>query len=301
MKNFSLREVEAFAAIMQHGTITKAADFLNISQPAVSKLLGQFEEKAGFTVFAREKKRLFPTIEAVSLFAEVERSFISVREITRVAKDIADLKSGRLKIGLLPALGSGVMPQIIHHFRQGHPSIKISVNVRSTKTLVDWAGRNQLDLAVGVSSAFDNPTVIVNTLPLVPIVCVMPEDHQLAAAHQVTLSDLEPYSIVSLLPSDPISILIDQYSTAFGIRINSDIETNLASTAITFVQLGSGVAIVDILSYKAANVAGLVCRPFLPEMTLSYSIYRQKESKSSVVAEEFIQFVIAHFADSLQK
>lgn len=142
MKDFTLREVEAFASVMQHGTVTKAADFLDIAQPGVSKLLAQFEAKAGFLVFHRHKKRLVPTPEAFTLCAEVERTFNSVRQITKVARDISDLRIGRLKIGLLPAMGSGVMPAIIYSFLGRHPEVRATINVRSTQTLVEWAGRN---------------------------------------------------------------------------------------------------------------------------------------------------------------
>src|SRR6266700_4203981 len=102
---FSPREVEVFAAVMRHGTATKAAETLDISQPAVSKVLAQFQRKAGFELFRKQRQRLIPTQEAQMLFVEVERSFVSVREIARAARDIRDLRTGRLNIGALPGIG----------------------------------------------------------------------------------------------------------------------------------------------------------------------------------------------------
>ena len=60
-KLFTLREVEAFAAVMRQATVTKAAEALDLSQPAVSKLLAEFQRKAGFEVFRKQRQRLIPT------------------------------------------------------------------------------------------------------------------------------------------------------------------------------------------------------------------------------------------------
>jgi DNA-binding transcriptional LysR family regulator len=296
LKDFTLREVEAFASVMQHGTVTKAADFLDIAQPGVSKLLAQFEAKAGFLVFHRHKKRLVPTPEAFTLYAEVERTFNSVRQITKVARDISDLRIGRLKIGLLPAMGSGVMPAIIYSFLGRHPEVRATVNVRSTQTLVEWAGRNQIDLAIGVSSQIENPAVVRRQLPPVPIVCVMARNHPFASLDLVTLEVLAKTDFVSLLPSDPLSIQIEQHAAIHEIRLSSVIETNLAATAIAFAAFGAGVAVVDYLSAKALPLNGLVVRRFEPALAISYSIYRQRGGKPSALATALSEYVIREFA-----
>jgi len=301
MKDFTLREIEAFAAIMTHGTVTKAADFLNVAQPGISRLIAQLERKMGSNLFLREKKRLVPTAEARSLFAEVERSFISAREITRVARDLADLKSGKLKVGFLPALGSGVTPAIIKRFLVEHPEVKITVNIRATQTLIEWAGRNQIDLAVGVSSNYDNPAVAQHVLPAVPLVCVLPVEHPLAQSTSVTVRDLERANFISLLASDPLSAQIQQLASREGIRIPVAIETNLAATAIAFCREGWGVTVVDLLSAEAAPLDGLVIRPFEPKVTISYSIYRQKDAESSALADALTEYFITEMSELVER
>ena len=301
MKDFTLKEIEAFAAIMTHGTVTKAADFLNVAQPGISRLVAQLERKMGANLFLRERKRLIPTAEARSLFAEEKRSFISAREITRVARDLADLKSGKLKVGILPALGSGVTPTIIKRFLADHPDVRITVNIRSTQTLIEWAGRNQVDLAVGVSSNYENPAVVQHVLPAVPLVCVLPVDHRLAHSMSVDIRDLERANFISLLASDPLSAQIQQLASREGIRIPVAIETNLAATAIAFCREGWGVTVVDLLSAEAAPLDGLVIRPFEPKVTISYSIYRQKGESSSALADALAEYFIREMSELVER
>ncbi|SMC93837.1 LysR family transcriptional regulator [Rhizobium sp. RU36D] len=78
---FSPREIEMFAAVMLHGSTTKAADALDVTQPAVSKMLLQLTEKAGFQLLRKSRQRLIPTPEAHMLYAEVKRVFESARDI----------------------------------------------------------------------------------------------------------------------------------------------------------------------------------------------------------------------------
>ena len=298
-KPFTIREVEAFAAVMRHGTVTKAADFLDISQPGVSKLLAQFETKAGFTVFHRQRQRLIPTPEAVTLYEEVERTFVSVLRISRVARDIRDQRTGRLRIGVLPALGSGLLPQILTDFLARNPAVTATFNIRATQTLVEWAGRNQLDLAVGVTTEIDDPGVLRRQLPTVPVICMMAEEHPLARKERVTLEDLHDIPLVSLLPSDPLTAQIEQLASMRNIRFQANIETNLASAAIAFASLGRGITIVDYLSTLAPKWPGVVMRPLEPRFGIGYSVYRQRGGNPSAVAAAFMDHLISEITQTI--
>jgi DNA-binding transcriptional LysR family regulator len=287
-----MREVEAFSAVMRHGTVTKAATFLDITQPAASKLLAQFEAKAGFTVFVRERQRLIPTPESLTLYAEVERSLISIREISRVAQDIRDQRTGRLRIGALPALSSGLIPRIVSDFLAGHPSVTATLNIRATQTLVEWTGRNQIDLAIGVTTPIENPAVVRRQLPPVPVVCVMSENHSFAAKEKVSLGDLEKTLFISLLPSDPLTIQLQQHADMQGVGLSSGIETNLASAAIGFAALGNGVSVIDYLSVHSSDRPGITFRPFEPAIAIGYSIYRPRGEKHSAISTAFLEHIV---------
>src|SRR5690349_18827847 len=72
-----IRQLEAFRATMQAGTVSGAAVLLGVSQPAASRLLGRLEKELNLTLFDRTKGRLAPTPEAQILYDQVERTFVS--------------------------------------------------------------------------------------------------------------------------------------------------------------------------------------------------------------------------------
>ena len=92
--DLKIRQVEAFRALMQRHTVTRAAQALHISQPAVSRLLSDFESGVGFKLFERQQGRLLPTSEARVLYDEVERAFVGLDRIALAAQQIRAMRRG---------------------------------------------------------------------------------------------------------------------------------------------------------------------------------------------------------------
>ena len=90
----NIRQLEAFRATIVARSTIGAAQLLNASQPAVSRLLSQLESSLQLTLFDRSSGRLVPTPEAMLLYAEVERTFLSVDRIREMARDIRTADAG---------------------------------------------------------------------------------------------------------------------------------------------------------------------------------------------------------------
>ncbi len=291
-RDFSPREIEIFAAVMLHGTTTKAADSLEVTQPAVSKALIQISEKAGFDLFRKVRQRLVPTPEAHILYAEIERIFESSRTISRVAREIRELRTGRLEICSLPAFGLTLLPQIIAGFSQSHPTISIGVDIRSTVTVIQRASRNQLDIGIGASLAEENPTITRRTFASTPPVCVMPVGHPLCKLSKVNLSDLQGQDFVSLAPMDPMRRQLDRLCDEQKISRNVRIEATLSKACLDLVAAGAGVSVIDRLSAWSARHLPIQIREFEPRLDINLSIYRPWGIAASAVADAFSTYLI---------
>jgi DNA-binding transcriptional LysR family regulator len=286
---FSLREVEAFAAFMRHGTATRAAEVLDISQPAVSKLLAHFQKKAGFVVYRKHNQRLIPTQEAHLLYAEVDRVFLSLRDIARAAQDISTLRTGRLNIAALPSLGHHFLPQLLAQFAAKHPSIAVTLNVRDSQTVIEWAGRSQIDLGIASTAAIDHPGVLRRSLATVPVVCVVPTPHRLAKLPRVSVHDLDGEDFISFGPSDPLRVALDRDCAAAGVKRNLRIDALLATSVVSFVANGAGIAIVDALSAVTAQRREIAIVPFESEIRVELSIYRPRQTQQAEIARLFTE------------
>jgi DNA-binding transcriptional LysR family regulator len=290
--DFTAREVEVFAAVMSHGTTTKAADALDITQPAVSKILLQLTNKAGFPLFRNHRQRLIPTPEAHMLYAEVKRLFETVRGITQIAKEIRELRSGRLNISALPAFGLTLLPSIIASFTKQYPDVSVTLDIRSSSTIIQRAGRNQLDIGVAAEVNDDTPSVVRRALIATPPVCVMPREHPLSKLAVVQADDLDGLNFVSLGVGDPMRKQLDELCESRGINRSLKVEAALSNTCINLVANGVGVTVVDRLSAWMAKDLPVEIRDFQPHLDINLSVYRPWGTIASSAADTFIEHLI---------
>ena len=290
--DFTPREVEVFAAVMSHGTTTKAADALDITQPAVSKILLQLTNKAGFPLFRNHRQRLIPTPEAHMLYSEVRRVFETVRGISQIAREIRELRSGRLNISALPAFGSTLMPSIIAGFAKQYPDVSVTLDIRSSSTIIQRAGRNQLDIGVAAEVNDDTPSVVRRALIATPPVCVMPKGHRLSKLTVIQPDDLDGLDFVSLGVGDPMRKQLDELCEQRGVCRSLKVEAALSHSCIHLVATGVGVTVVDRLSAWMAKDLPIEIRDFQPHLDINLSVYRPWGTIASSVADAFIEHLI---------
>jgi DNA-binding transcriptional LysR family regulator len=294
---FTPREIEAFAAVMTHGTTTKAADALNITQPAVSKMLIHLKEKAGFPLFRNHRQRLIPTPEAHMLFAEVQRVFETVRGISIVAREIKELRSGRLNISALPAFGLTLLPSIVASFTRDYPDVAISIDIRSSSTIIQRAGRNQLDIGVAAQVNDETPSVVRRALVATPPVCIMPRGHPLSRLSVIQPDDLDGVDFVSLGAGDPMRRQLDALCEERGAKRNLKVEAALSATCVSLVSNGVGVAVIDRLSAWMARNLPIEIRDFRSQLNVNLSVYRPWGTIASSVSDTFIEHLIQSTRD----
>ncbi|MEO1310396.1 MAG: LysR family transcriptional regulator, partial [Pseudomonadota bacterium] len=105
----SLSALQAFAAVMRHGTVTEAARRLHIAQPALSRLVAQCEESLGVKLFKRQRKRLFPTEVAEQILPDIERLLASHAELPFLATGLESGSGSIFRIAAAPRLADGLV------------------------------------------------------------------------------------------------------------------------------------------------------------------------------------------------
>ena len=133
----NIRQLEAFKTIMELGSFTRAAEKLNLSQPAVSKLIFLLERRCGFSLFHRQKNGVVPTAEGQMLYSEVERVFLSVDSVSARARAIKHFDYGEINLVSYPSLAARVLPPILGGFLATRQGLKIEMSSRNSWLLVE--------------------------------------------------------------------------------------------------------------------------------------------------------------------
>ena len=147
-----LRHIEIFEAIRRTGSLTEAAATLHITQPAASKLLANAEMQLGFKLFERVKGRLVATREAEILTPEIARLSQDLNGVRKRAASLRERPHGHLRLGCAPALGLGLLPQVIRASRDTRPGMTFDIQTHHSAELVqglDLVDDRELDLRIG--------------------------------------------------------------------------------------------------------------------------------------------------------
>src|SRR5688500_1412930 len=123
MSEPSPRQIEVFRMVMRLGSANRAAAALHVSQPAVTQLLQQMEERAGLRLFARTGGKLMPTPEAHALMEEVERVYEGLEAVQRKIVALQSHEDQVLRIGALHAMASSIMPTAVAQFQIGRAHV----------------------------------------------------------------------------------------------------------------------------------------------------------------------------------
>jgi DNA-binding transcriptional LysR family regulator len=284
------RQLEAFHAIMETGTVTMAATRLRISQPAVSKLLMGLERETGLVLFTRERQRLLPTAEARLLHQEVSRHFSGMARIEGLARDIRSLRTGKISIASLPALGTHVLPRLLTRFIENRMDARIDLQVRPSPLVIDRVLSQQVDLGFSVTP-IDHPALRCEKLAEVDAVCVLPLGHALAGKPSLKPDDLKNERFISLGTDDQVRRRIDEVFESAGIERRLQIETHFSEVVCAFVSNHAGVSIVDALTAAEFGPTRLTVRAFEPKITFGIHILSPALRPPSLLVEAFIRFI----------
>ena len=286
-RQLNLRQIEAFKAVIENSTISRAAVILNISQPAMSKLIAHLEFDTGLSLFHRVKGRLAPTEHGMRLYDEVQRIFAGVRQVENAVEAIRREEQGRLAIGVLPALANSFLQRAATGFLKERRNIFCTVQSLSSQWIVDWLIARKLDVGL-VSARTDNPYVILEPLMELPLACIMPLDHPLAAKRQIEPSDLDRVPFVAFDSDLYVSHLVAEMFEAYNIAPQITLMANNAQTVCEFVAAGLGVSLVHPLMISGLE-GRLAMRRFEPAIIYGFQLCRSADSRNAHIVEAFVQ------------
>ena len=279
------RQIEAFQAVMVNGSISRAAELLNVTQPAVSRLIASLEKEIGFALFNRDGRGVIPTYEAELLLREVETYFFGLGRLDVAAEAIRESRRGHLKISALPAFALGLAPAMVEGIANTFPEIRISLDVHTAPRIADLVGAAQFDFGI---AHLDAPRADIEELGSweVPCVCVMRSDHPLAAKPIIEPRDLTETDVVLLAFATSTAKKLESAFSAAGVRPRARIEAQPSYAAFGLAARGLGVAIIDGMTAETMQSDHVVTRLFKPEIGFQFKLIRPTGLRPSRVAEK---------------
>ena len=293
MRSLNFRQVEAFRALMLTASTVRAAELMHVTQPAVSRLVRDLQDALELRLFERRGTRLSPTHEAVSLYAEVERSFVGMERIAQAAAELRTRRAGVLRVAAMPALCNGFLPRFSGQFLAERPRIDFALLGLISSSVLDWVISDQCDLGFA-AAPIQHAAASFEAMPPVRYVAVLPDGHRLARRRVLRPKDFANQPFVALGPTTPSRHLIDDVFSRHGVARVMRVETPLSEIACALVASGLGLSICDPFTANEYSTRGVVSRPFDPPLAFQVSALYPSHRALSPVAREFISGFAAY-------
>jgi DNA-binding transcriptional LysR family regulator len=287
--SLNYHQVELLYHVVRARTLTAAAVSLHISQPAVTKQVRALEESLGMQLFHRKGGRLVPTVEAILLSEQVERTQSSLRALNELAARLRVGAIGHLSICAIPAVTERLLPNVIARFQQKFPNISVEVTIENAERMLDLVESQQVD--IGICAPFREMRHVDESLLLkARIVCAVSEKDPLAKRKSIRLDELHerPITVVGALETIP-ELKAGLASTEIGRQIHCRVSSSML--ACKLVLLNHGRALVDTVTAASFDSKGMVFLA-LPEIpTRNIAVLKPVLRPSGRFADEFAKLL----------
>ena len=287
--HLKIRQIEVFHAVLEAGSITRAAEQLNLTQPAVSLALSSFETELGFTLFHRSRGFFAPTAEARLLAEDTEQSLMSLNRVATRAKAIRSGTTGSISIASNGAAAINLMPSIIAAFQRTYPDVTVNLMIRTSRKIASWAASHQIDIGI-----IDAPVPVPGTdakLFRLPCVCIMHRDDPLAAEPTIQPDMLDGRVIISITGDHAIDRKIDELCILAGATHRRMVSCGYFAIARNLVNEGAGIAIVDAMNGGAVLNDDVIAKPFEPEINFELALIRPNGQSPTQPLQSFVDLV----------
>lgn len=294
MARLNAKQMEVFVAVMTHGSITAAGQRLNVSQPAVSRMIERFEQEAGFVAFDRRRGKLVPTPEAEIFFAEVSQVYRGLDYLNEVAREIGTTRRGYLRVGVFPAFAEGWITERITRYVAGREELLTSLEPMSTDSVIEAVSRQTIDLGIALRAS-DREGLRSEEITSSEIVCILPKGHRLTGRPVLQPSDLSGEDFISMAAKVKARTSIDAVFDSSGVERRIRAETPWASTVCHMVAHGLGVGLVIRESALEFAHLGYQIAAFKPRIDYRAYLITSTARPLSTAANGFRDMLLLEF------
>jgi len=252
-----IKQLEAFVDVVRRGTVSRAAETLGVTQPALTARLHALERELGQDLFARSGRGVRLTDAGEAVVRHAEGILARLAEAESELEAIAGLQGGRLRLAAFESAAATIMPVAIARFAKAHPAVELSMSLLEPEESVAALRAGDIDLAITFGSGRqedrDGDGVTHHHLLEDPMYLVLPADHPLARRRGVRLADLAGEPWIGGAPNCECNRMISQACMRHGFDPRIAFETDDYSAVQGFVAAGVGVSLIAELGLTSVR------------------------------------------------
>jgi DNA-binding transcriptional LysR family regulator len=272
------QQLRCFAAVIDQGSFTRAAESLHVAQPSLSKQIRNLEREVKASLFERGYGPARLTSAGEALVPYARRILADMASAKAEVDYVTKLHTGQVRIGSLHSLGTTLVAQALREFHSAYPAVHLVVEEAPSQDLVKSVVAGNLDLAVIVSDGRSRELgILFQPLLTEELVLAMSVHDRSISSSSVCIDDLRDIPLVTFGRGYIRNVTFAACHDA-GFEPHVAVEGGDIDTLLSFVEAGLGVAVVPALCIRRStslrhlsfvpsvlsHTIGLACRPVPP-------------------------------------
>lgn len=283
----TIRHIRIFAVVYQEMNVTRAAEILHMTQPAVTRSIQELEHYYGIRLFERINHRLFKTESGKELYARALHIIESFDELEKGIKNWDEF--GILRVGASITIGNFILPALVSKFQNSHPKLQIKVTISNTAAIQEAILDNNIDLAL-VEGTISSEYITTELLAEDHLCLILPKNHPLCTAECIQLKDLTAYPLLLRENGSAGRTFLNHVFAFHGIDFEPRWESASTQALVKAVSSGLGISILPMQLVTQDIDAGTVVSRIVkdePFIRQNYIIWHQQKFLTRT-AKEFI-------------
>jgi DNA-binding transcriptional LysR family regulator len=235
-----LTALQAFVAVAEAGSFSRAADTLFLTQPAISKRIAALEDDLRARLFDRMARSVELTEAGQALLPHARRVLDELEASRQVVADLSGTVGGRLRIGTSHHVGLHRLPPILRRYSSRYPDVELDLHFMDSEQACQAVDRGELELAVVTLPETPPETLAVETLWPDPLDFVAAPDHPLTRQTRIDVADLAQWPAILPATTTFTRRIVAAALRPSGSRLRIALETNYLETIKMMVSVGLG-------------------------------------------------------------
>ncbi|KAB2953426.1 LysR family transcriptional regulator [Heliorestis acidaminivorans] len=241
--NINMELYRTFYCVAKVGSISKAADLLFVTQPAVSRAIQQLEEKLGMVLFFRTPKGVRLTKDGELLYPYVEQAFNFISLGERTLLEVKELHSGEISIGAGDTVCKHYLPGHLKDFKRTYPGIGIHVTNQSTQSVINMLKKGSIDMGFVHLPVVDEQLMVYKIMEIQDCF-VVGEKYKELAMKPRTAQEIAKYPLILLEKGGSSRTYIEKMFSKYDLTVKPAFELSDFELNIQFALIDFGVAAV---------------------------------------------------------
>jgi len=290
--NITLRQSRIFEAVAETGSITRAAESLHLTQPAVSMQLRKLEHEVGMPLIESHGRRIHLTHAGEEMLRYCRRLNRTVREAGAVFERLREPGHGQLHLAVASTVNY-FATELIASFHRRYPDIQIRMDVTNREALLGMLEEYEHDLIL-MGQPPDSPEL--EAIPFMdnPLVVIAAAAHPLAGRRRIPMKRLIEEPFVLRECGSGTRMALEKLFTRKGIRLSAQMEMNSNEAIKQAVMAGLGLGVVSMHTVRMERESGklvVLDAAGFPIRRKWYLVHR-RDRYLSRAAEEFKQYLL---------